>query len=50
MHVEGEAKIKAKSSSGFTIMDLYHVTKNQRNETVVEFTETVLFHKPQAAQ
>jgi acyl dehydratase len=46
LHVEGEVKIKAKSSSGFTILDLMHVTKNQRGEKVVEFTETVLFHKP----
>jgi len=50
LHVEGTARIKAKSSSGFTIVDLYHATKNQRDETVVEFTETVLFHKAQAAQ
>ncbi|MCY1517791.1 hypothetical protein D9M68_524900 [compost metagenome] len=50
LHVEGEAKIKAKSSSGFTILDLRHVTKNQRGETVVEFTETVLFHKPSSEQ
>lgn len=50
LHVEGQARIKAKSSSGFTILDLHHVTKNQRDETVVEFTETVLFHKPQIAQ
>ncbi|SFG91136.1 MaoC family dehydratase [Pseudomonas sp. NFACC45] len=46
LHVEGEAKIKAISSSGFTILDLLHVTKNQRGEKVVEFTETVLFHRP----
>ncbi|PMX27465.1 MULTISPECIES: MaoC family dehydratase [unclassified Pseudomonas] len=50
LHVEGQAKIKAKSSSGFTIVDLYHATKNQRDETVVEFTETVLFHKSPMAQ
>jgi acyl dehydratase len=50
LHVEGEAKIKAISSSGFTILDLLHVTKNQRGEKVVEFTETVLFHKPGAAE
>ncbi|SEE40292.1 MaoC family dehydratase [Pseudomonas migulae] len=50
LHVEGEAKIKAISSSGFTILDLLHVTKNQRGEKVVEFTETVLFHKPDTAE
>ncbi|WP_275629423.1 MaoC family dehydratase [Pseudomonas sp. 273] len=50
LHVEGEARIKAKSSSGFTILDLRHVTKNQRGEVVVEFTETVLFHKPQSSE
>lgn len=45
LHVEGEAKIKAKSSSGFTILELMHITKNQRGEKVLDFTETVLFYK-----
>lgn len=45
LHVEGEAKIKAVTSKGFTILDLYHLAFNQKGEKVIEFTETVLFHK-----
>lgn len=48
LQVELEAWIKAKTSRGYTLMDLRHVVKNQRSEVVAEFTEHVMFHPPVA--
>jgi acyl dehydratase len=43
LRVELEAGVDRKTSSGQTLVDLKHVLKNQRDETVVVFTEKVIF-------
>ncbi len=43
LHVEGEAWARERTSRGYTLVDLRHVVKNQRNEVVADFTETLLF-------
>ena len=43
LHVEGEARIKAKTSRGYTLLDLRHMVINQSGEMVADFTETILF-------
>lgn len=49
LQVEGEAGAREKTSSGHTLLDLRHVVKNQRGETVADFTETLLFRPPAPA-
>ena len=46
LSVELEAAIDRKTSGGKTLVDLKHVVKNQRDETVVIFTEKVIFDAP----
>ncbi len=46
LHVEGEARVKGKTSRGYTLVDLRHVVKNQKDEVVADFTETILFLPP----
>lgn len=48
LHVELEAMIKAKTSRGYTLIDMRHVAKNQRGEILADFTEHALFHRAQA--
>lgn len=43
IHVEGEARLLAKTSRGYTLMELQHLVINQRGETVADFTETLTF-------
>lgn len=43
LQVEGEAWVRDKTRRGYRLMDLRHVVKNQRNEVVADFTETLLF-------
>ena len=42
LRVDGEGT-KRKTSEGYTLVDIKHVVKNQRDEVTVEFTETVIF-------
>jgi len=46
IHVEGEGRIKGKTSKGYTLLDLRHVVKNQKDEVLADFTETLLFLPP----
>lgn len=46
LSVDLEAAVDRKTSSGKTLVDLKHVVKNQRDETVVIFTEKVIFDPP----
>ncbi len=46
LSVDLEATVDRKTSSGKTLVDLKHVVKNQRDETVVIFTEKVIFDLP----
>jgi acyl dehydratase len=46
LSVELEAGVDRKTKSGQTLVDLRHVLKNQRDETVVVFTEKVIFDPP----
>lgn len=43
IHVEGEARLLAKTSRGYTLMELQHLVINQRGETIADFTETLTF-------
>lgn len=43
LHVEGEAWARGKTGRGYRLVDLRHVVKNQKNEVVADFTETLLF-------
>ena len=43
LSVDLEAGIDRKTKDGKTLVDLRHVLKNQRDETVVIFTEKVIF-------
>jgi acyl dehydratase len=43
IHVEGEARLLAKTSRGYTLMALQHLVINQRGETIADFTETLTF-------
>lgn len=43
IYVEGEARRKPKTSRGYTLLEILHRVKNQRDELIAEFTETVLF-------
>ena len=47
LHVELEGGVDRKTSSGQTLIDLTHILKNQRDETVVIFTEKILFDPPE---
>ncbi len=49
LYVDGEASLKPKTSRGYTLMDIRHQVKNQRDEVVADFTETVCFLPPAAA-
>lgn len=49
IYVEGEARRKPKTSRGYTLLEILHRLKNQRDELIGEFTETVLFMPPAAA-
>lgn len=46
LSVELAAGVDRTTSSGQTLVDLKHVLKNQRGETVVAFTEKILFDRP----
>lgn len=46
IHVEGEGWIKGKTRRGYTLVDLRHVVKNQKDETIADFVETILFLPP----
>jgi acyl dehydratase len=46
LHVRGEAVIRTVTSKGFTVVDIRHHLFNQRDEEVLEFTETELFRAP----
>jgi acyl dehydratase len=46
LSVDLEAGVDRKTRNGQTLVDLRHVLKNQRNETVVVFTEKVIFDPP----
>ncbi|MCP4681118.1 MAG: MaoC family dehydratase [Desulfobacterales bacterium] len=45
-HVELEAFVDRKTKRGYTLVDLKHVLKNQRNEIVTVFTEKIIFAPP----
>jgi acyl dehydratase len=47
LRVDLEAAVDRKTSKGKTLVDLRHVLKNQRDETVVTFTEKVIFDPPE---
>jgi len=47
LHVELEAAVDRKTRKGQTLVDMRHVLKNQRGETVVDFTEKILFEPSQ---
>lgn len=46
LSVDLEGAVDRKTSKGKTLVDLRHVLKNQRDETVVIFTEKVIFDPP----
>lgn len=46
LRVELEARVDRKTRDGRTLVDLEHVLKNQRDETVVVFTEKLIFDRP----
>jgi acyl dehydratase len=46
LRVDLEAAVDRKTSKGQTLVDLRHVLKNQRDETVVIFTEKIIFDPP----
>jgi acyl dehydratase len=46
LSVDLEAGVDRRTRSGQTLVDLRHVLKNQRDETVVTFTEKVIFDPP----
>jgi acyl dehydratase len=46
LSVDLEAGVDRKTRKGKTLVDLRHVLKNQRDETVVIFTEKVIFDPP----
>ena len=46
LSVDLAAGVDRKTSSGQTLVDLRHVLKNQRGETVVIFTEKIIFDPP----
>ena len=46
LSVDLEAGVDRKTKSGQTLVNLRHVLKNQRDETVVIFTEKVIFDAP----
>lgn len=49
VQVSVEIVDKKKTSKGGTIIDWYYVLRNQRGETVVEFTEKILMLPPETA-
>jgi len=46
LKVDGEAKIKKKTSSGYTLVEIRHLVRNQHGETVVDFSETIIYLPP----
>jgi acyl dehydratase len=46
LSVDVEARVDRRTRNGQTLVDLKHVLKNQRDETVVTFTEKVIFDPP----
>jgi acyl dehydratase len=46
LSVDLKARVDRKTRNGQTLVDLKHVLKNQRDETVVIFTEKVIFDPP----
>ena len=46
LSVDLEAGVDRKTRNGQTLVDLRHILKNQRDETVVIFTEKVIFDPP----
>jgi acyl dehydratase len=47
LSVDLEASVDRKTRNGRTLVDLRHVLKNQRDETVAIFTEKVIFDPPE---
>lgn len=45
LHVDLEARVDRKTRGGHTLVDLKHLLKNQKSETVVVFTEKLLFDR-----
>ncbi len=46
LSVDLEAGVDRRTKNGQTLVDLRHVLKNQRGETVVSFTEKIIFDPP----
>jgi acyl dehydratase len=46
LRVDLEARVDRKTRRGQTLVDLKHVLTNQRSETVVTFTEKIIFDPP----
>ncbi len=46
LSVDLEARVDRRTSRGQTLVDLRHLVKNQRDETVVMFTEKIIFDPP----
>ena len=46
LSVDLSAGLDRKTSKGQTLVDLTHILKNQRDETVVIFTEKIIFDPP----
>lgn len=49
LRVDGEAKIKKKTKTGYTLVEIRHLIKNQNEETVVDFSETIMYLPPDDA-
>ncbi len=47
LSVDLSAGLDRKTSKGQTLVDLTHILKNQRDETVVIFTEKIIFDPPE---
>ena len=49
LKVDGEAKIKKKTKTGYTLVELRHRVRNQHGETAVDFSETIIYLPPDNA-
>lgn len=46
LKVDGEAKIKKKTQTGYTLVDIRHLIRNQHGEIAVDFSETIIYLPP----
>ena len=46
LQVDVEGKINKRTSKGHLLVDIRHIIKNQENEVVLDFAETVIFTPP----